>query len=463
MSKYLILGAGIAGRRAAKAIRKKDPSSEITVVEEQAIPFYARPMLGDMIGRGSGAAQPAAKDMGWVSDLSIQFKAGVSVKEVRLRDQKVLLSTSQVIPFDRLLIAFGAQAQKLPCDDGETSGVIYMDRLADAQAIGSHIGSARKAVVYGASFQALSVIKALRNNDIDCTLALPEARFWPGTLDAVGSNILEERLRQEGVELVKNAAIQTLGKEDGALHSVMVSGGKTIFADLLVVTAPQAPVLNYLTQGEISIDRGILVDKALKTNMENIFAAGDIAQVSSEPVMNTAAQMGWLRAWKQGNIAGANMAGNYITYDDIPSVRTKALDLDIVCLGSSAAEGEDIHAESGDYPYDEMPYIYKRMVYKGGKAAGALFMGDVNEASIVEEWIRKGLKAQDCDKRVLDSMLKPQFNRVAAHGVLCPVCKFHMQIDDHAKVGTVITCPVCGVDFRVERLANGALHAAPVG
>ena len=459
MSRYLILGAGIAGRRAAKAIRRKDASGEITMVEEQASLFYARPMLGDMIGRGNGVSQAAAKDKEWITDLGIKYKAGVKVKEVRLREQKVLLNTNQVIPFDRLLISFGSKAQKLTCDDGSVSGVIYMDRLADAQAIGSLIGSARNAVVYGASFQALSVIKALRSNGIGCTLVLPEARFWPGTLDTVGSNVLEERLRQEGVEIVKNAAIHMLNKEDDVLHSVLVNEGKNIPADLLIITAPQAPVLDYLTQGELSVDNGILVDKALRTNMENIFAAGDIAQVSSEPVTNRASQVGWLRAWKQGNIAGTNMTGDYITYDDIPSVRTKALDLDIVCLGSSAAEGDDVHAETGGYPYDEMPYIYKRMVYKNGKAAGALFMGDVNEAGIVEEWIRKGLSVQECDKRVLDSMLKPEFQRVTAHGVLCPVCKFHMQVDDEAKIGAIITCPVCGVDFSVERFGNGALHA----
>ena len=124
MSKYLILGAGIAGRRAAKAIRRKDASGEITVVEEQASPFYARPMLGEMIGRGNGAGQVATKDKGWITDLGIKFQAGVKVKEVRLREQKVLLSTNQVIPFDRLLISFGAKAQKLACDDGSTSGVI---------------------------------------------------------------------------------------------------------------------------------------------------------------------------------------------------------------------------------------------------------------------------------------------------------------------------------------------------
>ncbi|HEC16806.1 MAG TPA: hypothetical protein ENI99_09595 [Sedimenticola sp.] len=462
MSKYLILGAGITGRRAAKAIRKKDAGGEITVVEGQAAPFFARPMLADMIGRSESAVQAAGKDKGWVADLGIRYKAGVRLKELRLREQKALLSTNQVIPFDRLLIAFGVQARKLPCDKGDMSGVIYMDHLADAQAIGSVVGSARKAVVYGASFQSLSVIKALLGNDIECTLVLPEARFWPGTLDTAASGILEDLLRREGVELVKNAPIHMLNKEDGALRSVMVNDGKNIPADLLVVTAPQTPVLDYLTQGELSVDHGILVDRALRTNMENVFAAGDIAQIAAEPAANTAARLGWLRAWKQGNIAGANMAGDYLTYDDIPSVRTKVLDLDIVCLGSSAAEGEGVSGDSGDYPYDEMPYIYKKMVYKDGKAAGAIFIGDVNEASIVEDWIRKGLPAQDCDRKVLDSMLKPQFNRVDAHGVLCPVCKFHMQIDDDAPSGATVTCPVCGVDFCVERLANGALHAAAV-
>ncbi len=464
MKRYLILGSGVAGRRAAKAIHRKSVDSEITIVEEQDNPFYARPMLGELFGRKTGAVQSAAKEKEQLSELGIKFKTGAKVKEVRLHEQTALLNTSELLFFDKMLIASGVRTTRLACDQGNSAGVVYMDRVEDIQALGSNIDAVRKAVVFGASYQAFGALKGLRSLGIDCSLVIPEERLWSQSLDVVASNILEQRLGQEKITVIKGANIEFLEQDADALRSVVVTGGKKISTDLLVVAAPQEPVLDYLTSGGLDTDRGILVDAGLKTSAQNIFAAGDVAQLSTESTVAPNAQAGWLRAWKQGNVAGENMVSGDVNviYDGIPSIRTRVFDLDLVCLGLSRAEGEGIEAKSGDYPYEEMPYVYKKIIYKQGRGAGAIFLGDVNEAGAVEEWIRKGIPARECDQQVLDNMFKLQYKSSAAYGVLCPVCKFHMQIDNKAEEGAIITCPACGIDFKVERLPNGAFHAIPV-
>ena len=464
MKRYLILGSGVAGRRAAKAIHRKAADSEITIVEEQDNPFYARPMLGDLFGRKTGAAQSSTREKERLSELGIRFKTGAKVKEIRMHEQSALLDTSEVLFFDKMLIASGVSTAHLPCDRGDTSGVVYMEELEDIQAIGSQIDTVRKAVVFGTSYQAFGALKGLRSLGIDCTLVIPEERLWSQSLDAVASSILEQRLSQEKITVVKSSNIEFMEQDGGALRSVVVTGGNKIATDLLVVAAPQKPVLDYLASGSLNTERGIIVDAGLRTSAQNIFAAGDVAQLSTESTVAANTQSGWLRAWKQGNIVGENMVSgdSGVTYDGIPSMRTRVFDLDLVCLGLSGAEGEGIEAMSGDYPYEEMPYVYKKIIYKQGKVAGAIFLGDVNEAGVVEEWIRKGLPARECDKQVLDNMFELQYKSSAAYGVLCPVCKFHMQIDDKAEEGSIITCPACGIDFKVERLSNGAFHAVPV-
>jgi len=464
MKRYLILGSGVAGRRAAKAIHRRSVGSEITIVEEQENPFYARPMLGELFGRKTGAVQSAAKEKTQLSELGIKFKTGAKVKEIRPHEQTALLDTSELLFFDRMLIASGVRTARLACDQGNSAAVVYMDRVEDIQALGSNIDAVRKAVVFGASYQALGALKGLRSLGIDCTLVIPEERLWSQSLDVVASNILEQRLGQERITVIKSSNIEFLEQDGDTLRSVVVTGGKKIATDLLVVAAPQEPVLDYLIAGGLNTDRGIVVDAGLKTSAPNIFAAGDVAQLSTESTAAANAQAGWLRAWKQGNVAGENMASGdvNITYDGIPSIRTRVFDLDLVCLGLSGTEGEDIEAKSGDYPYAEMPYVYKKIIYKQGKVAGAIFLGDVNEAGVVEEWIRKGIPARECDQQVLDNMFELQYKSSAAYGVLCPVCKFHMQIDDKAEEGAIITCPACGIDFKVERLPNGVFHAVPV-
>jgi len=464
MKRYLILGSGVAGRRAAKSIQRKATDSEITIVEEQSNPFYARPMLGEQFGRKSGVGQSAVREKERLSELGIRFKTGAKVNELRLREQSVLLNTSEVLFYDKLLVASGVKTARLACDQGNNPNVVYMDTLNDIQALGSKIDSVRKAVVFGTSYQAFGALKGLRSLGIDCTLVIPEERLWSQSLDAVASTILEQRLSQEKITIVKQSNIEFLEQDGDTLRGVVVSGGNKISADLLVVAAPQKPVLDYVTSDGLNSDRGIIVDAGLKTSAQNVFAAGDVAQLSTESMIATSAQTGWLRAWKQGSIAGENMVSGdeNVIYDGIPSMRTRIFDLDLVCLGLSGAEGEGVQSQSGDYPYAEMPYIYKKIIYKQGKVAGAIFLGDVNEAGVVEEWVRKGISAAECDKQVLDNMFELQYKSSAAYGVLCPVCKFHMQIDNKAEEGSIITCPACGIDFKVERLPNGAFHAVPV-
>jgi NAD(P)H-nitrite reductase large subunit len=199
------------------------------------------------------------------------------------------------------------------------------------------------------------------------------------------------------------------------------------------------------------------------TAAPNIFAAGDAAHLAAEQVRGISSEVGWLRAWRQGRIAGINMAGADATYKDNPSLRTKILDLDVVCLGSSDAQGEGVRIESGDFPFPELPYIYKRLTYVDDRIAGAIFIGDVSEAGVVDEWIGKGLKASQCDRAVLEKIFSTRFQRSGAQGVLCPVCKYQMQLESGAGEGTIVTCPACGIDFRMERLPNGNLHAVAVG
>jgi NAD(P)H-nitrite reductase large subunit len=461
MNNYVIIGAGIAGRQAATAIRQRDDSGKITMIEAQADPYFARPMLGDLIGRGSIASQVSNENKKSMSKLGINFITGVSVKELRHRDQKTVLSTGQVLPYDRLLIAQGNRTAPLRCDKGNVSGVYYMDQMADIKAISGVLGNMKNVVVFGDSYQSMGVVRGLHEHGIKCTLIIPTEQLWPEVLDAVAASIIEDRFAQSGIKLIKGASVQALQDNNGALQNIIIDGGDQVAADLLIVTAPQMSEFSGLSESGLTTPNGIIVNGGLETSLNNVYAAGDIAKLKTA-TMNGLTQLGWLRAWTQGQIAGSNMTGGQLNYTDVPSVRTRIMDLDLVCLGQSAAQGDDVKVETGDYPYDEMPYIYKRMTFKDGKAVGALFLGDVNEAGVVDEWIKKGLTQQECNPAVLRNMFQLHFKSVTAHGVLCPVCKFHMQIEDEAAAGSVITCPVCGLDFKIERLENGRMHAIAV-
>jgi len=460
MKQYVILGAGVAGRKAAEAIRRQDAEGDIIMVEEQPDPFYFRPMLGEMLARGLSPEKIASKDRQRLSKINARLQTGMKVTSLNARGQEVVLSNSERIPFDKLLIASGRRTAQVPGDNGKVTGIGCMDSMADVQVIASALGSGKKAVLFGTGIQAPSAVGAMKARGIDCTLLLAEDRFWPGVLDPVASDIMEKQLQQQGISLIKEADIQGISEKDDCLTGILTTNGDEIPADILIVASQGIPCLEYLEDGELEIGQGIPVDDSMQIGLENIFAAGDVALPPLTGTSDRIFQPGWLNAWRQGNVAGTNMAGGYVRYKGIPSTRTRALDMDVVCLGLSDSDGPGIREESGDYPYEEMPYIYKKIVYKENKAAGALFLGDAGEAGHVEKWIRNGLKADQCDKTVLDQMFKPRIQAFVSIGALCPVCKFQIQIEDDFKEGSVVTCPACGIEFQLQRMPNGVFRAA---
>ena len=462
MTQYLILGSGIAGRRAADAIRAQDSAGEVTLIDEQPNPFYARPMLVELLAKNLGSEKIPTRELQRLADSGIQLELGAHIQELRPNDQRIKLQDGKLLSYDKLLIASGRKAARLPCDDGQTNGVVYFDRLNEALELSATVKPTLRVAVYGTSYQALGVTAGLRRRGIETTLLVPEDRILADALDPIASDIVEKRLQQEGVNVITQANIHMLVKEQSDLQAVVVGNGAKITTDLLIVTSPQAPLNDYLAQTALVTNGGILVDNKLRSSIENIYVAGDIAELSGDSRTNAMLQTGWLRAWKQGDIAGSNIAGASLAYNDIPSIRTRALDLDIVCLGDSGAEGPGITYETaGIHP--DVPYIYKKLVYRNDHLIGAIFIGDVTEAGTVEHWIQDGLGASQCDKAVLDQMFGTRFGQAVAHGVLCPVCKFQMQMDESTQEGSIITCPACGLDFKIARLPNGAYTAISVG
>jgi len=461
MKRYLILGSGIAGRRAAEIIRKQDPGGEVTIVEEQGDIIFARPLLGDLVTGNSSGDKFVKKDMEKLSKMGVNLLSGTKVTGLQVDEKHVILSNGDTISFDQLLLATGKRARRFPVTPEGISGIVYFDNISDIREINGLLGSVKTAVVVGASYQSLNALKGLQGRGVHCTLLLEEDRFWPGILDPVASDIMEEQLQQKRIRLIKGTSVQDILAEEGKLKAVLTETGENLPADLLVIGAPQICSLEYLKGSGLESGQCLPVDKSLRTVHDGIYAAGDMTTLPAEKAAGTLPGHGWLRAWRQGNIAGINMCGGSASYKWPPSLRTKIFDIDMVCIGFSDVAGEGIQDETGGFPYDEFPSIYKRLVFREGKLIGTVFLGDVSEAGAVDQWIRRGLSREECDQKVLDQMFSPNLREQVAQGVLCPVCKFHIQIDDRAREGSLVTCPACGIDFRLQAMQNGLFRANP--
>ncbi len=461
MNRHVILGAGVAGRRAAEIIREREAEDEIVLVDRAPDPFYYKPMLGEWVAGSLARERIATRRR--LAEKDVRLETGVMGAEVDPAAGMVALEGGERLAFDRLLIATGRKTRRAPWDDGDCREVVYLDGLSDAEGLAALLESARRGVVWGMGFSALSAVRALRARGVACTVVFGGERFWQRVLDPTSSRILEDRLRQEGAELVAGVEVEEIVRAGGRLEAVRTSQGEDLPADLLVVAGPQVPATDFLQGAEWAGPAGVIVDGTLRTRYENVFAAGDVAALPGMGGGEPAPRPGWLSSWQQGNIAGMNMLGGSARFEGIPAVRTKVFDVDVVCLGLSDLKGEGVREETGDYPYEELPYIYKKILFKDDRVVGALFLGDVSEAAVVERWIREGRRAADCDQKVLDQMFQVRLPSGEVSGALCPVCKFQIQVAEDAAEGTVVTCPACGVEFRLQRMQNGVFRAELAG
>ena len=311
--KYAIVGSGVSGIAAIEAIRSVDRSGEVVMIGDDPHGFYSRPGLayyltGELHDK---ALYPRTSDE--YRQMNFRYVKG-RVKGV-LREARALeLENQTSIPYDRLLIATGAQALPLEMPGANLEGVFKLDHMEDAKRILKHARRGRMAVVIGGGITALELVEGLLARGMNVHYLLRGDRYWSGVLDEHESKIVEARLQVEGVTLHHHAElIEVMGKKNRAIGARLLDG-RTLTCDMVAYAIGIRPRLELAIQAGLAVDRGILVNEFMQTNDPYIFAAGDVAQVYDPVVGRSVLDSLWGPARQQGYAAGLNMAGKTSAY-----------------------------------------------------------------------------------------------------------------------------------------------------
>ena len=313
MTRYLILGTGVAGIAAVEAIRGANANAEIVLVGDDPFGYYSRPGLayyltGEMMEKNLFPF--ATPDF---ERLNIRYVKGRATK-ILSAEKMIELDGKNRLAYDSLLIAVGAQAVRLTVPGAELEGVVKIDHMADARHILQLTKKTRRAVVVGGGITALELVEGLISQRVKVTYLLRGDRYWSNVLDEQESRIVESRLKEEGVELVYHAElIEVLGKR-GRVNGIKLLDGRTLRCDMLAYAIGIQPRVDLAKDAGLAVDRGILVNEHLQTNDPNIFAAGDVAQAYDPLTGRSIIDSLWGPAREQGRVAGLNMAGRKTAY-----------------------------------------------------------------------------------------------------------------------------------------------------
>lgn len=387
---YVIVGSGAAGIAAVEILREIDARAKITLVTADRDGYYSRPGLAYLLTGHLPEKQLFPLTAREYTQLRLEtihdYALAVDADEHRL-----LLERHGSIEYERLLLAVGAQANMPALEGIDLEGVVKLDTLSDARRILKLARKSQRAVVIGGGITAIELAEGLAAQGVETHYFLRRERYWPGVLDPQESGLVERRLEMEGIRIHYHTEIERINGKRGKVSGVETTSGTQIDCQMVAVAIGIRPRLELARSSGLKIDRGILVDEQLRTSAEDVFAAGDVAQVFDAGRGEFLLDSLWWPAVEQGRIAGRNMAGHSVSYQKpiamnvtriggltttlIGAVGGGDVDRDLVSIarGDSETWRQAPHAFAIEHDH-EADRI--RLLMEDNTIVGALLMGD---------------------------------------------------------------------------------------
>jgi apoptosis-inducing factor 3 len=341
-NQVVIVGGGAAGFAAAEMLRRQKYEGGIVMLSSDDAPPVDRPNLSKDYLAGSAPEEwLPLRDQTFYSDNAIDLRLNATVATIDVHAREVTLANGETIPFDRLLLATGAEPVSPSIPGAKPSDVLVLRSLKDCRAIIERAKTARRAVILGASFIGLEVAAALRARNIEVHVVAPEEHPMAKILGPDFGHLVQAIHEQHGV-------VPHLGETARGLEGkrMTLSGGNIIEADLIVAGLGVRPRLSLAEAAGLKVDRGIVVDAFLETSAPGIFAAGDIARWPDRLTGDAFRVEHWVVAERQGQTAALNMLGRREPFDAVPFFWCQHYDVPINYVGH--AEGWDELVVEGD-------------------------------------------------------------------------------------------------------------------
>jgi NADPH-dependent 2,4-dienoyl-CoA reductase/sulfur reductase-like enzyme len=342
--KYVIIGGGLVGGRACQGIRKVDDlngyaeGSVALVTGEHHVPYQRPPLSKGYLTGRQGLDKVYLKEDAYYAQNAIEVIKGVRATAVHPATRTVALDDGGMLGYDKLLLATGGRAWRLPIPGSDLTGVFTLRTIEDSEAIRQAAQPGRHALVLGGSFIGSEVAASLAQLGLDVTMVFPESRLLERVVPQELGALLHAKYEAHGVQILTGTRPQSLGG-NGAVERVVLDNGQTLAVDLAVMG------VGIRLNTELARDAGlqmseqgaVIVDEFLRTSDPHIYAAGDIAAWPDPTFGKRLRVEHWDVAWRQGMRAGRNMAGESKPYTTLPYFFSDLFDLSFEVWGDLTA------------------------------------------------------------------------------------------------------------------------------
>jgi NAD(P)H-nitrite reductase large subunit len=410
MTKYVIIGGSAGGIGAVEAIREVDPTGTLTVISEETVPQYSRPMISEYVSREATLDTMKYRgDQFWTKH-NVQALTGRTATKIDFTKKRVELDGGDKMDYEKLLIATGGKPFVPRMEGGEKDGVFTFTELSSAKGIEAKLEQSKSAVVIGGGLIGVSASEALVKRGIKVTLVELKEDILNLILDKTASEIAEKVLTEAGVTVITGQSVQRiLGKKDkqSAVGGVVMNDGTEIPCDLVVVAIGVIPRTELVKETPVKVNRGIIVNRSMRTSIPDVYACGDVAEAHDFLIDGNRLLPLWPLAHLGGRVAGYNMAGKQTEYEGGTVMSSlKYFDLPVIAVGTVNPDN------SSDYEVlvqlKPEKTVYKKILLKDDKIVGFIFLGAIERAGIFFRLLKRHVDVSE----IKDMLLSEDFGIV---------------------------------------------------
>jgi 3-phenylpropionate/trans-cinnamate dioxygenase ferredoxin reductase component len=315
--RIVIVGASMTGGTAAGTLREKGFEGEIVLVGAEEFPPYERPPLSKEYLRGEAPFEASlVQKERFYADNRIETRFGVTAEKLDLAAKTVELANGERFTYDKLLLATGCRNRRPPIPGLELEGVYGLRTVVDADRIRAEARAGRRVVVVGMGFIGCEVASSLPRLGLEVTTLDGGKAPLGRVLGEDVGGVIEKLHRGHGVDVRLGQSVQGFEGE-GRVAGVRTAEG-FIECDFAVVGLGVEPVIDLVRDTEIALENGILVDEFCRTNVEGVFAAGDVANHYHPLFRRHMRVEHWRNAYAHGEAAALNMIGQEKPFDEVP-------------------------------------------------------------------------------------------------------------------------------------------------
>jgi len=343
-----IVGAGLAGAKAAQTLREEGFDGEVLLLGEEPERPYERPPLSKGLLLGTAVRDTVfVHEASWYEEHDVDLRTGVAVDGIDRGARRVELADGQRLGYDAVLLATGSTPRRLDVPGAHLDGVLQLRTLADSEQIAATLVDGAHLVVVGAGWIGLEVAAAARQRGTSVTVIERSELPLLRVLGSQIARVFADLHRDNGVVFRFGAGVREF-RGDGRVSSVLLHDGSEVAADAVVVGVGVQPNVQLAEMAGVRVDNGVVVDQALRSSDPRMFAAGDLAN-AYHPLFRTHLRVEhWATALHSGPAAARSMLGAGVVYDRLPYFYTDQYDLGMEYTGYAAPGGYDSIVVRGD-------------------------------------------------------------------------------------------------------------------